>query len=120
MNPDQSFDEAMRARYREATTQLSARSHAQLQQRLRAALVRDPGTNLRSPVWRSPARSLAVACALMLAVVVGVRWQSGQRRDAASPIAASIGDDDIVAALDENPDLYLWLASDDAVALAAE
>jgi hypothetical protein len=40
------------------------------------------------------------------------------------PIATIADDDDDVgasfAALDENPDLYLWLASSDAVAFASE
>lgn len=97
---------------------LSPRVHAQLHNRLQATLAaRDRAPSVR-PDWRWAA---APALALALAFILP--------RDGAVPavpdhaqIAAAAADamDAPVAALEQDPEFYAWLASADAVALASE
>ena len=114
---DANFDRQVRDRYADAALHLSARTNAQLRQRLRAALApRPPGRRHRG-AW-----ILATTCSLALVAAFGLQWRA---RDAAAPpapapIADSSDNGEIVATLEETPDLYLWLASDDAIALATE
>jgi hypothetical protein len=70
---------------------------------------------------------LAATCALALVAVAGLPWQP--RRDSAAdahvvsapPNSNPMPDNSsMLASLDEPPDLYLWLATDDARALLAE
>ena len=117
-SPDQrAFDQALRQRHGDAVTHVSARTQAQLQQRRRAALSASgrPRATMRRFAW--PVASFAA----ILALTVGMQL----RQDDAvpMPVATVAADDDpgaSFAALDENPDLYLWLASSDAVAFASE
>jgi hypothetical protein len=117
------FDRRLRLHYWQATTQLSARTQAQLQQRLRAAMA-SHATSPRSAFRRSRriAWSLAAACSLVVAFGVGERWQApGAAGPPPSMIASSAsGNDQLVATLDETPDLYLWVASGDATAMTSE
>lgn len=119
MNDQQDFERALRARYIEAGSRLSARTQAQLHHRLHAALARGQRANTRRPMWR-----LAAACALLLTFAFGLQWRAGNetRSNPASTFVANSSNDsgELVATLDETPDLYLWLASDDAAALASE
>ncbi|MGH8028071.1 MAG: hypothetical protein ACREO0_15240, partial [Pseudoxanthomonas sp.] len=67
----------------------------------------------------------ATAFSAVLAVAIGVQLlPKPASLPAAQPIAAAIDDDayddDGVSALDENPDLYVWLASSEAEPLAME
>jgi hypothetical protein len=116
---DEAFDRRLRTQYRDAATRLSPRARAQLQQRVRAAL--SPGArpgNSRRVAW-----GLAVACSLALVVGLGQRWQASNGAPHATnvPIAGVAGDNgELVATLDETPDLYLWVASDDAAAMTSE
>ena len=114
------FDEALRERHGEAVAHISARTQAQLQQRRRAALSGSgmPRTTMRRFAW-----PVATSFAAILALAIGVQLRPDNVAQAPMPIAAVVDDDDSgasFAALDENPDLYLWLASSDAVAFASE
>ena len=111
-------------RYVQSTTQVSPRTRVQLHNRLHAALVQDArGAHRHRPVWL-----LATACSLALVLGFGMQWHNSNETPAptsARPIAAATvqGKDDngeLVATLDESPDLYLWLASDDAQSFATE
>ena len=114
------FDEALRQRHGDAVAHISARTQAQLQQRRRAALSASapgmPRTTMRRFAW-----PVATSFAAILALAVGMQL----RQDSVAPVpVATVADDDDLgasfAALDENPDLYLWLASNDAVTFASE
>jgi hypothetical protein len=110
------FERGLRLHYWQATTQLSARTRAQLQQRLRAAAApRDVA--LRSPRvgW-----SLAAACSLALVFGLSQRLQHDPMRSAPASIAIDGDSGDLVATLDETPDLYLWVASEDAATMTSE
>ena len=117
---DDDFDRALRARHREAVASLSPRVRAQLQQRLRTVQAPVAGMRRRHPAW-----TLAAACSLAVVLAVGLH-----RRDAddnptrvSAANAAITGSNDngeLVATLDEAPDLYLWLASDDANRILSE
>jgi len=115
------FERALRARYAQAATHLSARTQAQLHNRLHAAIAQGSRAGTRRSAWW-----LATACALALVVVFGVQWRAGHEATLSAPSAPALvanGNNDggeLVATLDETPDLYLWLASDDANALATE
>lgn len=115
-NPDDDFDRAMRAIHAEAVSHLSARTQAQLRQRLRTVL--SPPPPMRHG-WR-----LATAALLVVGLAGGLYWRSSTlpRAMPPAPVAASEAVDSggLVAVIDETPDLYLWLASDDADRLASE
>lgn len=118
----QDFDTAMRTRYAEATMQLSARTRTQLRDRLRAKLAGDVGKTLgHRPAW-----VLATACSLALALGFGMQWRSNEDLPTSAHAITVVSPQDkaesgeLVAALDESPDLYLWLASDDAKSFASE
>jgi hypothetical protein len=122
---DDDFDQQLARCHRDAVSQLSARTQAQLQQRLHAVM---------SPRRHAPRRDgrawgLAAACALVVVAALGLRWQAlrGNAADpreaivSANPIASATPDNGaVLASLDQPPDLYLWLASDDARAMLAE
>lgn len=114
---DDDFDRALRQCHASATAHLSARTQAQLHNRLRAATARN-AHSMRPRWW------LAAAGSLILVFAVGVQWRVGHRFPApanTAPIAATSHDNgELVATLDEAPELYLWLASDDATTLASE
>ena len=125
MNTDR-FDEALRARHAASLDALSPRTRAQLQRRRRAALAgqaRDTG----APAWRL-AWPIAATCAIG-AVVLGLQIRGLETPAptqvatastvatpatiaAVPPVDAGAIDD---ATLEEAPDLYVWLASDDAL-----
>ena len=66
---------------------------------------------------------MAAACSLALVVVVGIHRRALDAPAAPSPqpdAAASSDSAELVATLDEAPDLYLWLASDDANDILSE
>ena len=123
MNDDR-FDDALRATYDASLDQLSPRTRAQLQQRRRAALAGKASAD-RVPAWRM-AWPVAVACAVG-AVVLGLQIRGLETPPAQTTIATvaspatlaapSTADDDTLdyATFEENPDLYVWLASDGAM-----
>jgi len=124
---DDRFDASIRAAHADALDHLSPRTRAQLQQRRRAALA---GTPTRAPA--NPFRfvlPLAAAFAVgAVAIGVGLRSQPETTNATAprvasvtpAPAATTTTDDTAYATLEENPDLYLWLASEDAATLAME
>ncbi|MUV13900.1 hypothetical protein [Noviluteimonas gilva] len=118
-------DDALRALHTDALDHLSPRVRAQLQQRRRAAL-RGEGAQAPASKWR-----LAVplaAAATVGALVIGMQLRSLPPTTNApaivttQPVSTHTGSDDtvIAATLEENPDLYVWLASDDAALMAME
>ena len=106
------FDALLRARHAQALDALSPRTRTQLHNRLHAALAGPAHRPRRLRAW-IPAAALAAALALWLP------WR-GTQAPVAPPPAPQAAGDDTLATLDETPDFYLWLASDDAVALASE
>lgn len=122
---DQAFDAGLRLRHADALTQVSASTQAQLHQRRRAALLAQPAhagaarTSARRFSW-----PVAASIAALLALAVGVQMRQDSVPTSPPPIVAAVNDADefdaTLATLDESPDLYLWLASEDAVALVLE
>ena len=124
---DRDFDAALRGHHAQALASMSASTQAQLQLRRRAATEQVRHSSMRAFAW-----PLAAACAAGV-LVVGLQWRQPDTpiRTAASPVAAASrtvdatvqpADDefDAYTALEETPDLYLWLASSDATTLAME
>ena len=124
---DLDFDATLRSHHAQALASISARTQSQLHLRRRTATTPARHSALRAFAW-----PLAAACAAGV-LVVGLQWRQPDSsiRAAASPVAASSGtldttakpsDDefDAYTALDETPELYLWLASSDATTLAME
>ncbi|MFC3552040.1 hypothetical protein ACFOLC_13600 [Lysobacter cavernae] len=113
---DQAFDQAMRRLHAQAVEQVSPATRA----RLRAA------RHVGAEAARAPRRGfgwvLASGCAAVFALAIAMQLQP---RPASTPATASFATTSTpdtgtlyevgtaVAALDENPDLYLWLASND-------
>lgn len=109
---DRAFDRAMRARHAEALRQVPASIHARLRAP-RHASATGSATSVSGSSWR-----LAGLCAAVFAVALGLRHFTAPSMPAptAPPVAATtpVAQIDLaVAALDENPDLYLWLAAND-------
>jgi ferric-dicitrate binding protein FerR (iron transport regulator) len=114
-NRDARFDAAMRQLHEVATERISGRTRLQLQQRPRTASVARPAA--RRLGW-----PVAASFAAVLALMVGLQLRQDPAPLPATPAADAVADsgDDIDIVLEENPDLYLWLASNDAYALAME
>lgn len=113
---DNDFDRELRHRHADALANLSPRTLAQLQQRRQAALRPRRSTPMRAFAW-----PLAAACAVG-ALALGLQLRPPETTPATAATIANDTTDggSAYAALDETPDLYLWLASDDAVILASE
>ena len=134
MSTDDRFDDAIRARHAESLEHLSPRVRAQLAQRRRAALAGQAPRASRSP-WRFAFPLAAVAAVGALAIGLQSNGMQGRAPEAPAPMVATVKhvpapapratalpDTDEAtasASLEENPDLYVWLASDDAAALMA-
>ncbi len=110
---EECFDRTMRELHGQALTQVSP----QVRARLRAA--RTAAATERAPMhgWRWV---LASGCAAVFALAIGLQWQeqspaSLPTQTAGNEVADDDTDDDVIAlaTLDESPDLYLWLASND-------
>lgn len=110
---DQRFDQAMRALHARAVEQVTPQTRA----RLRA--IRNEAA--AAPVRRAGVLGWALASGgvAAFALVLGLQFVGGNGGAPAAPeTVASVAPadagydpDTAVAALDENPDLYLWLAS---------
>lgn len=117
---DERFDHAMRALHAQSLEQVSPATRARLRV-ARHAAAHPSGA-------RAPRRGfgwvLASGTAAVFALAIGLQLRPTQAPDVApapavATIATSAGTDvdTTIATLDENPDLYLWLASnDDAIA----
>ncbi len=120
----------MRARYAQATMQLSPRTRIQLHNRSHATLT----GNVHEKHGRRPAWLLATACSVALVFGFGMQWRATNDKPPATvppvTLVAAQGavvatqskadSGELVATLDESPDLYLWLASDDAKSFTTE
>jgi hypothetical protein len=123
--PDDRFDDAMRALHAQSVSQVSSATRARLRVARHAAA--------RPSAQREPRRGfnwvLGSGLAAVFAVAIGLQLRPAQApapTSSAPPAVASVDTpanpisfdaDTALAALDENPDLYLWLASNgDAVA----
>lgn len=118
------FDQAARERHADALVNVSPRVRSRLQQaRLEASRA---GRSTRSPAWAWT----GTAAVLALAMVIGVQFRPAPMPTPADTLVvnaaatstgravAAVDDGDIevaqmLAALDENPDFYLWLAAND-------
>jgi len=113
---DRRFDQAMRALHVSAVEQVSPQTRARLRS------IR--GDAAAAPVRRSGVLGWALASGgvAAFALVLGLQFVGGNGGTPAapdpvpavanaSPAEAVYDPDTAVAALDENPDLYLWLAS---------
>lgn len=112
------FDGAMRELHAQALTQVSPRTRARLRAaRTAAATQRTPMRGLR---W-----ALATGFVAVFALSIGLQWR-GPSSTANLPTrtavieAANDNTGGSVEALDENPDFYLWLASNDSLPVAME
>ena len=103
---DDTFDTRMRQLHADALTRIPPPTLAKLRNARHAAAAAEPARGFN---WRW---ALAGMAPVLLAVAVGLPMLDRQAPPAASPsvVAAASGDD--YTALDENPELYLWLASD--------
>ena len=111
------FDHGLKQLHAAAVSHLSPQTLA----RLRAARHGvAPSAPQRNHAWRWLAAS---AFSAVLAVVVGVQFLSpSPSPPGVQPVATGNTGNDTgnVATLEESPDLYLWLASQDAATLAME
>lgn len=121
-NKDTAFDHDMRQLHATAVTQISPQTLA----RLRAARHSAQTAPRRGHGWRWIA---ATAFSSILAVTLGVQFlpRSGTApatAPATTPMVAAVDNDDgmidAVVTLEESPDLYMWLASSEAMPLAME
>lgn len=108
---DASFDRHMRQLHATAVTQLSPQILARLRSARQQART---SASRRQHPWRWVAAS---ALSAVLAVTIGLQLlPKPGSNPAAQPVIATLGSDDVYAdsmiALDENPDLYVWLASE--------
>jgi hypothetical protein len=119
---DDRFDNAMRDLHAQAVSQVSSATRARLRVARHAAA--------RPSAEREPRRGfnwvLGSGLAAVFAIAIGLQLRPAQTPTPATsapsaiasvaPTPTSFDADTAIAALDENPDLYLWLASnDDAV-----
>lgn len=113
---DHAFDQAMRRLHAQAVEQVSPATRARLRtaRHASAEAARAPH---RGWVWASGAVAV-------FALAIGLRLHAPApvvETPAVAAVESSYDADSAIASLDENPDLYLWLASnDDAVAAVTE
>src|SRR5690606_12809027 len=115
---EDAFDARAREAHRAALHALSPAVRAQLRRRTRLALAGEAaadGAPATAPRWgwiAAPAMALALAFALP--------WPGAQDTTPSAPVAVAPAPEmELAAPLEQDPDFYLWLASADAVALAA-
>lgn len=130
---DTVFDRKARQLHAASVAHVSAATQAQLHQRRRAALAgkRDAATHrmVRPLVWTGALALLAIAIVLPLAMQLPDAPANAPSAIKPSTVAtaapsptlnSSNRDDNSLATLEEDPRLYVWLASSDAIALASE
>ncbi|WP_024891272.1 hypothetical protein [Luteimonas huabeiensis] len=117
---DDGFERSVRQAHDAALAHVSARTLA----RLRPRSEKTAPARARRPGW-----ALATACAAVFAAVLGARALLAPPEaapalaagiEAAAPAPAALPEGDLLVALDEDPDLFLWLASSEARPLAME
>lgn len=122
---DTAFDRKARQLHAASIAHVSAATQAQLRQRRRAALAGSRGVAahrmVRPLAWTGALALLAVAIVLPLALQPPEAPVEAPSTIAATPSpTATVADDGTIATLEEDPQLYVWLASSDAIALASE
>lgn len=103
--PPETFDARLRQLHARSLTTLSPPTLAALRTARHAAA---------RPRRRLPAWLLATACSTLLAVGFGLQLHRAGEIVPSPPQAAASSDDDT---LDQNPDLYVWLGSENALAM---
>lgn len=128
MNPDNGhdFDQQARRLHRAALAQVSPQTLMRLRSARHEARLNAPAAGGHR-TWRW---LTATAFSAVLAVGLGLQWlPRAPDAPATTPAASSLAQADsdasveelgVSSALDEDPDLYLWLASADAQPLAME
>jgi hypothetical protein len=115
---DGRFDALAREVHARSLDALSPRTRTQLQLRRRTSLQPVPAPRMRNLAW-----PIAAACAI---AALAIGWQlrgpgsMPTEAPASTPMVAATDDDSATLVLDENPELYEWLASSDAATLAME
>lgn len=117
-----SFDRRMRALHTASVEHVSSPTLGRLRSARHALAQANAGTRPASPrAW------LGIGLAsVLVAVVVGHQLQGPAApagSEAGAPARLVVEDEtypEVFASMDENPDLYLWLASSEAVPLAME
>lgn len=121
---DQEFDQAMRRLHMQAVTEVSPATRARLRVARQAGAhgAREPRRGFGWVLASGCAAAFVLAIALQLRPTPPVATAPTQTPAVAvAPAESGYDVDTAVAALDENPDLYLWLASnDDALPAVAE
>ena len=114
---DARFDASMRGLHRAALANVSP----QVRWKLRPAQQPSQRETARRRFGRwLPAPLLAGAAAAVLAVALGIGlWPAEQAAPGATPVA-TVDSDDGAGVLEQDPDFYAWLASDDASLVAME
>lgn len=105
------FDQSMRQRYAQALEALPPSTAGALRAARRTAL--DPSSHARP---HHPALRWAGAFATVAALALGLRFFEGEPATAPAQQVAAVDAEEFdaaIGALDENPDLYLWLAAND-------
>lgn len=116
LSPEDRFDAAMRALHQDALAHVSPRVHW----KLRPATGAKSSRTGRAGGWRM-GTALAGVAAAMFALAVGISlWKPFDDASPATNTLAAASVDDGATVLEQDPDFYAWLASDDADLLAME
>ncbi len=113
---DNDFDRYAQRLHATALSSVSPQTLAKLRGARHAAA--KPATARHGWRWMA-----ATACSALLAMAIGVQFLPHKTTPVVSPqpaLANAAADDSYTAPLDENPDMYVWLASADAPLLAQE
>lgn len=113
---DNDFDRYAQRLHATALSSVSPQTLAKLRGARHAAA--KPATARHGWRWMA-----ATACSALLAMAIGVQFLPRKTTPVVSPqpaLANAAADDSYTAPLDENPDMYVWLASADAPLLAQE
>ena len=113
---DAAFDAAVRSAHVASLDHVSPRVRAQLVQRRRAALAGDA----RGASHPLRAAWPIAAAAAIGALAIGLSVRAPAPAPATVAVTAPTDAATTYDTLDENPDLYVWLASDDAALMAME
>jgi len=118
IDANESFDRQMRQLHATAVDRLSPQTLARLRDARQQAQTSAPR---KGHAWRW---ATATALSAVLAVTIGLQLLPKPGSIPVQPVVATVGSDDAyadsVSTLDENPDLYVWLASSEAEPLAME
>jgi hypothetical protein len=116
LSPEDRFDAAMRALHQDALVHVSP----QVRWKLRPATGAKSSRTSRAGTWRV-STVLAGVAAAMFALALGVSlWKPLDDPSPTTNTLAAASVDDGTTVLEQDPDFYAWLASDDADLLAME